>query len=296
MASIRQSTAAVRRRRVDFLSEGDRIAGALFLPDSSVAAPAVILCHGGLDFKENFYGFAEYLARRDVCALAIDMRGHGESEGRRFHVEMKRWVADIRAAIGFLENHPLVWPGKIGAFGYSSGGTAVLEAALVEPRLKTLAVLSATVTKVLRQKEMMFMHALMALGTVKKAISGRELRFSIVNRLQGVPFASDPRINKRITRSSRFMEAYSSLPFPGIADYVQVNTIDRVDGITAPTLVLHGQEDVIDPPETSLRLYQRLRSAKDLQIIPASGHAAHLDRNRDIVWRLTADWILQHLG
>lgn len=70
-----------------------------------------------------------------MAALAFDMHGHGQSEGERFHVNMREWMADIRAAIDFLESHPRVDGSRIDAFGFSSGGTAILEAALVELRI-----------------------------------------------------------------------------------------------------------------------------------------------------------------
>ena len=77
-----------------------------------------------------------------MAALIMDMHGHGQSEGERFHVDMREWVADVRAALDFLSSHTLVDSQRIGAWGHSSGGTAILEAALVDSRLKTLVTLS----------------------------------------------------------------------------------------------------------------------------------------------------------
>src|SRR5437667_6021771 len=104
-------------------SLGESLAGVLFLPETSGAAPALILCHGAGEFKENYFELCEFLAERGVAALALDMHGHGESGGERFHVKIAEWVADIHAALDFLCEHPRIDSESIGAFGLSSGGT-----------------------------------------------------------------------------------------------------------------------------------------------------------------------------
>ncbi|HTD66417.1 MAG TPA: alpha/beta fold hydrolase, partial [Candidatus Limnocylindria bacterium] len=126
-------------------SLGDVLSGMLFLPDSPCPTAAVIVCHGAGEFKENYFELCELLALRGVAALAIDMHGHGESSGERFCVEMRQWVPDVQAAIDFLHSHPRVDGERIGAFGLSSGGTAILETALIDRRLKALVTLDATV-------------------------------------------------------------------------------------------------------------------------------------------------------
>src|ERR1044071_4929524 len=135
----------VLKESVCLRSLGDVLSGMLFLPESPRPAPAVIVCHGAGEFKENYFELCELLAARGIAALAIDMHGHGESSGERFCVEMRQWVSDVRAAIDFLHNHPRVDGNRIGAFGLSSGGTAIFETALVAKRLKALVALDATV-------------------------------------------------------------------------------------------------------------------------------------------------------
>src|SRR6266478_1521859 len=126
-------------------SLGDELAGTLFLPASSHPCPSLIVCHGAGDFKENYFELCEFLAGKGIAALAIDMHGHGASGGARFHVNINEWVADVQAAIKFLASHPQIDPDKICGFGISSGGTAILEAAVIDSKLKVLVALDATV-------------------------------------------------------------------------------------------------------------------------------------------------------
>src|SRR3982751_5640807 len=90
------------KESVCLTSLGDVLSGMLFLPESSEPPPAVIVCHGAGEFKENYFELCELLAARGVAALAIDMHGHGESAGERYYVNMVQWVADVQAAIDFL--------------------------------------------------------------------------------------------------------------------------------------------------------------------------------------------------
>src|SRR6267142_2107562 len=126
-------------------SLGDDLVGTLFLTEGKGPTPVLIICHGAGEFKENYFELCELLASRGVATLAIDMHGHGQSAGERYYVKMRQWVADIQAAIDFLLTHPMIDGKRIGAFGLSSGGTAILEAAMVDERLKALVALDATV-------------------------------------------------------------------------------------------------------------------------------------------------------
>ena len=91
-----------RSRTISLVSRSEIVSGILSIPDAREPSPALIVCHGALDFKENFAEFCEYLAARGVATLALDMHGHGASGGRRYHVNMHEWVPDISAALDHL--------------------------------------------------------------------------------------------------------------------------------------------------------------------------------------------------
>ena len=117
-----------------------------------------------------------------------------------------------------------------------------------------------------------------------------------LQKLSGVPtVASDPEVDKRLVNDPRVQEAFAAFPFPGAAEAFFVDTIKRAPRICAPTLVLWGEEDKLDPPETGRMLLQALSCEKQLHIIPGNGPAGHQDRNRDQVFTLTADWALKTL-
>jgi uncharacterized protein len=283
------------KQKIGLESMGDALSGTFFVPESAEPVPAVIVCHGAGEFKENYFELCQLLAARGVAALAIDMHGHGESAGARFCVEMRKWVSDIQSAIDFLCQHPRVDRARIGAFGMSSGGTAIFEAALVDQRLKTLVALDATVRNCLPIGLQFCMGVLLLLGRVKKCITRRDLRIPL-NKFTAIRLASDPEVDRKLRADPRARAALTAFPFPGGSQAFFVDTLKRVSGIKIPTLVLWGADDEIDPPETAQLLYDALSCEKQLHIIPGNGHVGHLDRNKEKVFELTAAWALKTLA
>lgn len=285
----------ISKESVRLNSLGDVLAGTLFLPDGSQPAAAVIICHGAGEFKENYFELCELLAGRGVAALAIDMHGHGESAGERFCVEMRQWVPDVQAAIAFLHTHPRVDGERIGAFGLSSGGTAIFETALIDHRLKALVALDATVRNCLPVPLQVFMGLLVLAGRLKKWMTRHHLRIPL-NKLSAIRLASDPEVDRKLQADPRARAAMSSFPFPGGAEAFFVNTLKRVSRIQVPTLILWGEDDEVDSPKTAQLLYDALSCEKQLHIIPGNGHVGHLDRNKEKVFELTANWALKTLA
>jgi pimeloyl-ACP methyl ester carboxylesterase len=208
---------------------------------------------------------------------------------------MRQWVPDVQAAIDFLHKHPRVDGGRIGAFGLSSGGTAIFEAALVDPRLKTLVALDATVRNCLPVPLQLFMGLLVLIGRVKKWITRHHLRVPL-SKFSTIRLASDPEVDRKLQADPRAQAAMTAFPFPGGAEAFFVDTLKRVARIQVPTLILWGAEDEVDPPKTAQLLYDALSCEKQLHIIPGNGHVGHLDRNKDQVFELTAAWALKTLA
>jgi len=289
----------VNRQTVSLVSEGEKLSANLVLANSDKPTPALIIAHGAGEFKENYDQLTDYLAGRGISSLVLDMRGHGASEGKRFHVDIDKWIADISAAASFLSRQDRIDAERIAGFGISSGGTAMLEGALVEPRLKALIALDATVCNSLPMGQTILFKILVALSKVKKAITGDDWRIPVL-KLSGGPdalhFASDPEVNERLKTNPRALEFLSSFPLPGAASAFFVDTIRRVGSIRVPTLVIWGEEDKLDPPKSGKDLFAALTCEKELHIIAGNGHAGHLDRNRHKVFELTANWILRTLG
>lgn len=69
------------------------------------------------------------------------------------------------------------------------------------------------------------------------------------------------------------------------------NTLERLGQITAPTLVVHGQEDIAMPPANAVLLAERIPGAQ-LKLRPGAGHMYFIDDPR--VDREIARFLLRH--
>ncbi|UZE97150.1 alpha/beta hydrolase [Alkalimarinus alittae] len=290
----------MRKETLQFNSLGDSLTGMLFIPENKQSAnaallPAVIICHGAVDYKEHFFGFAMFLAENGYATLALDMHGHGESEGGRYHVKMAEWVPDVNAAIDVLAAHPEIDASRIGALGFSSGGTAVLEAAAQQSRLNALVTLDATVRNVINPLEVAFFKSVSKVGALKQKISGEDIKLSLYEMAIRVPVSCNPDVSQTFFDDPYFKAGYSAYPLPGAIESVVIDTLDRVDKITIPVCVIHGEDDQVDPPKSARLLYKKLRAQKQLNIIPRSGHVGHLDYQKDKIHDLAKQWFDIHL-
>ncbi len=114
------------------MDDGATLAATLYEPDSAAPPagyPTIALLHALGGKRQDL----DLLAQRLVdpfAVLSFDARGHGESSGL-VSIDGPREIADVRQVFGQLAARPEVDGAKIGAWGISLGGGAVLRS-LVE--------------------------------------------------------------------------------------------------------------------------------------------------------------------
>jgi alpha-beta hydrolase superfamily lysophospholipase len=110
------------------------IAYRLFSPAQSAKA-AVLISHG---YFENMQRYREVIGRWNDLGLLVaiyDLRGHGESEGRRGYVDrFHDYVSDTLALLAHLKRHD-AWAAhrEPALFGHSFGGLVSIHTALEAP-------------------------------------------------------------------------------------------------------------------------------------------------------------------
>ncbi|MBQ4810259.1 alpha/beta fold hydrolase [Pseudoalteromonas luteoviolacea] len=130
-------------KSIEFLSDGEKIVGNLYLPkdyDASKQYPAVIVSGSWTTVKEQMAGlYADKLAEQGFIALAFDFRNFGQSEGApRFYENPTQKVADIKSAVTYLQSLPTVNNDKIGALGICAGAMYTLIAASQDSRIQSV--------------------------------------------------------------------------------------------------------------------------------------------------------------
>lgn len=127
--------------RVTFRTDdGVQISGTWYDP-SSRAAPAVILVHMLHRSRRDWDGVASRLASAGIGALAIDLRGHGDSGGASpgGDADYSAMLHDLAAARRFVASRV---QGRIGIAGASLGANLAALDAAGDPSIASLALLS----------------------------------------------------------------------------------------------------------------------------------------------------------
>lgn len=111
------------------MNDGVGIATTVYTPVGQGPFPAVMLFHGIGGNRQSLASIATAFASEGYVALASDSRGHGQSGGL-FTADGPREIEDIRAIrTQWLPSLAPVIPDRVGAWGISLGGGAVLRAA-----------------------------------------------------------------------------------------------------------------------------------------------------------------------
>lgn len=139
---------AATSRSVTFRTDdGVTIAGT-FYESAKHPAPAVILVHALTRSKDDWQTLAGHLADAGLHALAIDLRGHGQSAsappGPDGEPDLTKMVLDIQAARAWLGTHgDVVKASSIAIVGASIGANLAMVEAGNDPAIKGLVLLSA---------------------------------------------------------------------------------------------------------------------------------------------------------
>lgn len=245
MSWLRHSTLSLDDHEIAFCEAGP--------PD----APDALACvHGAGGDRDAWIRLMRDLAGRGVRSLALELPGHGKSSPAE--------ISDIgeyaRIVLRFLEAMQLE---SIRMAGHSMGGAVALRCALSEPGLPGGLVLIGTGGR-LRVKE--------------SILKGLESRFEeTVEEIIGFAFspaadASLPREGARTLLACR--------PETLLGDFLACDRFDvlpELASISAPALVVCGEDDLLTPPKYARLLADEMPNAR-LALIPCAGHMAMLER------------------
>ena len=133
-------------QRVTFRTDDGVTLAATWYEPSTRIAPAVILVHMLTRTRREWEAMAQQLASNGIGALAMDLRGHGESGagplGPPGRVDYSTMVLDLRAARRFLAQRSDVQQTHVGVAGASLGANLAALLASADPSIASLALLS----------------------------------------------------------------------------------------------------------------------------------------------------------
>lgn len=245
MSWLRQATLAVSGYQIAYCAAGP--------PESR---DPLVCVHGAGGNRSGWVRLMRALARRNLASLALELPGHGKSDPAR--------ISDVREysriLLGFLEakrmrSAPLA--------GHSMGGAVVLQSALSDAASPRGVVLIGAGAR-LRVKD--------------SILEGVQTRFEqTVDEIVGYVFspAADPDLVREGARTLRECPADTLR-----GDFIACNRFDllsEVEAVSAPALVVCGEDDVLTPPRYARFLAEKIPDAR-LSIVAQAGHMAMLEQ------------------
>ena len=232
------------------MSDGVGIATTVYTPVGQGPFPAVMLFHGIGGNRQSLASTATVFASEGYVVLASDFRGHGQSGGL-FSADGPREIEDIRAIrTQWLPTLAPVIPDRVGAWGLSLGGGAVLRAASEGVPFAALEVVETWTDLV---------DALAPQGLPKTGAIFQFLGSVPRDRQSPEVLALGSAVAQRDIAA---MRAFSR----------QRSTLHLLNGGNPPTLFFQGRRDFAFGLDQGLSAWSRLSAPKALYIGPF-GHA-----------------------
>ena len=294
-------------REVTFYSDGLKIAGVLYEPDSAGdnTCPGIVMCQGMVGVKEYFW--FPTIARRFVelgfVALIWDFRGVGSSEGEHGRLYPLEQAEDIRNALTYLEVHPKVDPERLALFGMSFGGGMVPYVAGVDERVKCgISIVGwgdgGRWMRSIRQ-HWQWLELLDRIAEDKKSRvkTGKSTVLEPGEILVGDPTANEQR--HRVVSNIPGMDNYIGTPYSlataeKLMEFRPVDVVDRI----SPRAILYiaAERDTTTPADDVIDMYKRTEEPKKLWVIPGIPHyGVYEEPYLGQVMEMAIDWLREHL-
>ncbi|HEX5035721.1 MAG TPA: alpha/beta fold hydrolase [bacterium] len=250
--------------------------------------PAVIALVHGMAEHSGRYGFpVKYFTSRGYTVYAMDLRGHGESGGRRSYADsFEDLMEDIDR---YLEKIRKAEKGKkVFLVGHSFGGQLVLNYGARHPEgLAGIVVSSPNVSLKVRIPIVKRLAAPILSRLVPRLALGNELDPSMVSKDPDVveAYRRDKKIQKKITTR--------------LADIVLENhlhILELAKTFRVPSLLMHAGDDVICSPDGTKRFFENIPiKDKKFKVYDGFYHELFNEVGRNQVFRDMELWILKRL-
>lgn len=261
-------------------ADGVRLFERRWLPEGAPKA-ALAIVHGYAEHSGRYAYVGEALAARGYAVHAVDLRGHGRSEGPRAFVRsFDAYLADLRA---FLDRVRTTTPAvPVFLLGHSMGGTIVALAAVADRPAVEGILLSGPVT--VRNAPRLFERVINVIARVAPMLPLTKLSAGAVSR--------DPEVVRRYDEDPLVYRGRMRVGLLAAMLRAARRVDERIGTMSLPVLFMHGTADQLTTPEGSRDLYERAASSdKTLKLYDGLYHEILNEPERDEVIADIAAWL-----
>ncbi|HVQ49541.1 MAG TPA: lysophospholipase [Mycobacterium sp.] len=261
---------------------GVRIVYDVWTPDTDPRG-VVVLAHGLGEHARRYDHVAQRFGESGLITYALDHRGHGRSGGKRVYLrDISEYTDDFHTLVGIAAgDHPGL---KLVVLGHSMGGAIVFTYGVEHPDDYTAMVLSGPVVATQDAVSPVKMFVAKMLGKIAPGLPVEELPADAVSRDPEVvaAYIADPLVHHGK------IPAGIARAFLGIAETMP----QRAGALTAPLLVVHGEQDKLVPADGSRHLVECVGSTDvHLKVYPELYHEVFNEPERAVVLDDVASWI-----
>lgn len=249
----------------------------------------IVLVHGLGEHSGRYSLLGSFFNIAGFVLMAMDLRGHGKSPGKRGHApSMDQMVNDLRALVQRAEE---LWEGvPVVAYGHSFGGnllaSLLVDDAKLPPVLKA-AVLSAPTIRVAYR----IPGWKISLGRFMNRIYPG---FSMSNGIDVYRLSRDPVVREAYRKDPLVHDRVSTVVGIGLLDR-GVELLDRGKDIKRPVFVIHGADDRVTSPQASLEFAKRAGDHVKHKLYYDFFHELHNDFGKEKVMNDVTNWIREQV-
>ncbi|KAJ7946937.1 caffeoylshikimate esterase [Quillaja saponaria] len=264
-----------------------------WLPLTSPPRALIFMIHGyGNDLSWTFQATAIFLAQMGFACFALDLEGHGQSEGlKAFVPNVDLVVQDCLSFFNYIKQDPQFHGLPSFLYGESMGGAICLLIHFSDPKGFDGAVLVAPMCKISDK--------------VKPRWPIPQVLTFVSNFMPTLPIVPTPdlmyksvKVEHKKVIADMNPTRYRGKPRLGtvvellrVTDYVSL----RLGDVNLPFIVLHGSADVVTDPDVSRALYEAAKSGdKTIKIYEGMMHSllfGETDENVEMVRNDILTWL-----
>lgn len=277
--------------QISYPSGDYTLAGCLF--EAPAAEPrAVVFCHGAFEDQQNWQAYASRMAGQGYASFSFDFTGHGKSGGIRSTVDLSVWAYNLRDSLNYLARRGYE---RFAVIGFGHGGSAGLLAAAHDDRIACLVVLATPVSLIPPLSERIVYSAAVLASKIKQKVRRKPFTLSRLQELEDLEMLSDESANTEYLARPDLRAYYEAVPIPECLHSVWMDITRSAGRVSAPVLIMHGAKDRVIEEKQSQTLARLLPLHKHIEVMRESGHALHLDVEREEVYKQIARWVKRYL-
>ena len=220
----------------------------------------LIIVHGLKDHSDRYAEVARKLTQNGFGVYAFDLRGHGDSEGRRVWTDsFDDYITDLELFYDYV--HKLEPNQPIYLFGHSMGGAIVTSFVLKHQNLYTRPVegmvLSAPALKPGEDINGFLIGVTKMLGSITPSLA--------VLDLDDDKFSRDPKVVQDMKNDPLIYHGKGPARTAKELLKALASIQERMTDVTIPFITLHGTKDGLTNPDGSREIF-KLAKAKDKSI------------------------------